>query len=187
VSLPFDQIDVEIVELLASPVHRYEGRPSDGPVLAADDELRDSLKLRAGLGIVGDRYFNQRAHRASSVSIQAVESLAFVAQTLGVPMPGLAQTRRNILLRGVDVDALARTEFSLDAGSGPVRFGEARPCNPCAWMDTAIGEGAHGAFRGRGGLRTGPLDDGILRLGPAILRFPRGTVSIRVAHEVLSP
>jgi MOSC domain-containing protein YiiM len=170
----FDGIEVEIVELLASPVHRYEGRPSDGPRTGGVDELRDALEFREGLGIVGDRYFNQRAHRASSVSIQAVESLEAVAAELGLPVPGLRQTRRNILLRGVDVDALARTEFSLDAGSGPIRFGDARPCNPCGWMDTAVGPGAHRAFRRRGGLRTGPLDDGILRLGPATLTILAG-------------
>ena len=166
----FDEIDVEVVELLASPVHRYEGRPADGPAPAPPGELRTELELRAGLGIVGDRYFNQRAHRASSVTIQAVESLEAVAAALGVAVPGLAQTRRNILLRGVDVDALAGRAFSLDAGSGPIRFGDPRPAHPCAWMDVSVGDGAHRAFRRRGGLRTGPLDDGVLRLGPAVLR-----------------
>lgn len=165
------EIAVEIVELLASPVHRYEGRPDDGPAPAPDDELRDELELRAGLGIVGDRYFNQRAHRASSVTIQSAEALEAVAAQLGVAVPGLVQTRRNILLRGADVDALARTPFSLDSGSGPIRFGDPRPANPCAWMNIAVGEGAHRALRRRGGLRTGPLDDGMLRLGPAILRL----------------
>lgn len=164
-----NEIEVEIVELLASPVHRYEGRPADGPVAAAENELRNHLELRAGLGVVGDRYFNQHAHRASSVTIQAVESLEAVAVELGVAVPGLRQTRRNILLRGVDVDALAGMTFSIDAGLGAVRFDDPRPANPCAWMNTAVGEGAHRAFCRRGGLRTGPLDDGILRLGPAKL------------------
>ena len=167
----FDDLEVEIVELLASPIHRYEGRPSDGPRAGGVEELRAELEFKAGLGIVGDRYFNHRAHRASSVSLQAVESLEYVAAELGVPVPGLRQTRRNILLRGVDVDALTGTQFSLDCGSGPVRFGDARPCNPCGWMNAAVGEGAHRAFRNRGGLRTGPLDNGILRLGPAVLRL----------------
>jgi MOSC domain-containing protein YiiM len=164
------EIAVEIVQLLASPVHRYEGRPDDGPAPAPEGELRDELELRAGLGIVGDRYFNQPAHRASSVTLQSIEQLEAVATELGVAIPGLLQTRRNILLRGVDVDALARTPFSLDSGSGPIRFADARPANPCAWMNVAVGEGAHRALRRRGGLRTGPLDDGVLRLGPAILR-----------------
>jgi len=170
----FDEIPVEIVELLASPVHRYEGRPGDGPRTGGVDELREELEFRAGLGIVGDRYFNQRAHRVASVSLQSAEALDAVAAQLDVPVPGLRQTRRNILLRGVDVDALARTAFSLDSGDGPVRFADARPCNPCAWMNAAVGEGAHRALRGRGGLRTGPLDDGVLRLGPATLRLLAG-------------
>jgi MOSC domain-containing protein YiiM len=165
-----EQIAVEIVELLASPVHRYEGRPADGPAPTPDGELRDELELRAGLGIVGDRFFNQAAHRASSVTVQSIEKLEAVATELGLGTPGLLQTRRNILLRGADVDRLARTPFSLDSGSGPIRFAEGQPANPCAWMNIAVGDGAHRALRRRGGLRTGPLDDGVLRLGPAILR-----------------
>lgn len=163
-------IEVEIVELLASPVHRYEGRPSDGPVFTPDDDLRSELEFRAGLGIVGDRHFNHRAHLASSVSVQSVEALEAVAEQLGGGVPGLRQTRRNILLRGVDVDALVRREFSLDSGLGEVRFTTSRPCNPCAWMDTAISAGAHRALLRHGGLRTAPLTDGRLRLGPALLR-----------------
>jgi MOSC domain-containing protein YiiM len=164
------EIAVEIVELLASAVHRYEGRPADGPAPVADDESREVLELRAGLGIVGDRYFNQRAHRASSVTIQAAESLAAVGAELGIEEPTLLQTRRNILLRGADVDALVGTPFSLDGGDGVIRFDDPRAANPCAWMDAVIAPGAHRAFRGRGGVRTGPLDDGMLRLGPAVLR-----------------
>jgi MOSC domain-containing protein YiiM len=161
---------VEIVGLLASPVHRYEGRPADGPAPAPHGELRDELELRAGLGIVGDRYFNQRAHRASSVTIQAAESLAAVAAELGIPQPTLLQTRRNVLVSGADIDALAGAPFSLDSGDGEIRFGDPRAAHPCAWMDAVIAPGAHRAFRGRGGVRTGPLDDGVLRLGPATLR-----------------
>jgi MOSC domain-containing protein YiiM len=164
------EIAVEIVQLLASPVHRYEGRPSDGPAPAPDGELRTELELHAGLGIVGDRYFNQRAHRAASVTIQADESLRAVATELGIPQPSLLQTRRNVLVRGADIDALAGIPFSLDSGDGEIRFGDTRAANPCAWMDAAVAPGAHRAFRRRGGLRTGPLDDGILRLGPAVLR-----------------
>lgn len=164
------RIDVEIVELLASPAHRYVGRPADGPAVAPDAELRDELELRAGLGIVGDRYFGQRAHRASSVTIQAAESLEAVAVALGIERPTLRQTRRNVLIRGADIDSLAGTTFSLDSGDGEIRFAAPRPANPCAWMDVVIAPGAHRALRRKGGLRTGPLDDGVLRLGPAILR-----------------
>ena len=58
----------EIVELLASPVHRYEGRPIDGPAPAPDGELVNEIHIRAGLGIVGDRYFGHRAHRDAAIT-----------------------------------------------------------------------------------------------------------------------
>jgi hypothetical protein len=43
-------------------------------------------------------------------------------------------------------------------------------------MYVAVAPGAHRALRRRGGLRTGPLDDGVLRLGPATLRIPNPRV-----------
>ncbi|MFM9878169.1 MAG: hypothetical protein ACKVOG_10070 [Rhodoglobus sp.] len=49
--------DVEIESLLASPLHRYEGRPSDGPRDPVGREIQGAIEVRAGLGIVGDRYF----------------------------------------------------------------------------------------------------------------------------------
>lgn len=161
---------MEIVALLASPLHRFEGRPADGPRAAERSELLPAVEVRAGLGIAGDRYFGQRAHRESSVSLQSAEALEAVGAELGVPTPDLESTRRNILLRGADVDALAGVPFSLDSGSGEVVFLDSRPCRPCAWLDVTVGAGAHRAFRNRGGLRTGPLTDGHLHLGPAILR-----------------
>lgn len=160
---------IEIVELLASPRHRYEGRPADGPDEVPADERRVGLELRAGLGVVGDRYFGQRAHRESSVTLQSAEALAAVAARLGVAPPGLAQTRRTILVRGAAIDDLVGVEFAIEQDGAVIRFAAPRAANPCAWMDAAIGPGAHRALRGHGGLRTGPLDDGVLRVGPAVL------------------
>ncbi len=131
------------------------------------------IELRSGLGIVGDRFFGQRAHRDSSVTVQSADALGAVAAELGVDVPGLAETRRNVLLGGADADALAGEPFSLDTGNGEIVFSAARPCRPCAWLEVTVGPGAHRAFRHRGGIRTGPLTDGRLRLGPAILRTGR--------------
>ena len=105
--------EVELVQLLASPVHRYEGRPVDGPRPVEGSELRDAIELRAGLGVIGDRHFAHPAHRQASVTLQSVEALEHVAAELGVPVPGLTETRRNVLLRGIDVDALVGVTFAL--------------------------------------------------------------------------
>lgn len=172
-ALPFPvETPVEVVELLVSPVHRYEGRPADGPLPGGEaPELRDEVEVRAHLGIPGDRYFGHSAHRRAAVTFQSLEALESLAADLGAPVPGLAQTRRNVLLRGVDVDALAGRRFTLDAGAGDVTFQGHRPARPCGWMNTVIADGAHRAMRGRGGIRAEPLADGVLRVGPALLRI----------------
>jgi MOSC domain-containing protein YiiM len=148
----------EIVELLASPVHRYEGRPTDGPAPAPPGELVEEIEIRAGLGIVGDRYFGRPAHRDAGVTVIAQESLPAGA--------GLVQVRRNILVRGIAVDDLVGSVLTLDTGDGAVRLDIRRRANPCAWMDVAIAPGAWRALRGKGGVRCRPLNDGRLRVGP---------------------
>ena len=148
----------EIVQLLASPVHRYEGRPADGPAPASPGELVEEIRVRGGLGIVGDRYFGHQAHRDALVTVIARESLPGGAS--------LVQVRRNILVSGIAVDGLVGRVLSLDSGDGPVRLRVNRPANPCAWMDVTIGPGARDALRGKGGVRCTPLNDGVLRVGP---------------------
>jgi MOSC domain-containing protein YiiM len=169
-------VAVEVIGLLVSPVHAYEGRPDDGPRPDPDGQRPASVEVRGGLGLVGDRYFARPAHRHAAVTLFAAESLAAVARELAlsaVPDPLLA--RRNIVLRGFDVDSLAAGRdrpgavFSLDSGDGPVRFRAHRPAHPCRWLDVVLAPGAFRALRGRGGVRCEPLDDGVLRLGPATL------------------
>jgi len=162
--------DVSIELLLASPHSRYEGRPGDGPLPAVGLETPPSIEIRAGLGVVGDRYFAKPAHRAASVTLMAMESLEAVASDLKLTqILDATKTRRNIMLRGYAVDDLRGSEFSLDSGEGPVLFRANRPANPCAWMDVMLAPGAFRAMRGRGGMRCEPLTSGRLSLGPATL------------------
>lgn len=153
----------EIVELLVSPVRRLGGRPAP-----LDDQLPDetvqSIDVRAGLGIVGDRYFNKPAHRDAAVTIMSAEAL----EPYGV---GLRGARRNVLVRGIAVDdGLGRT-LSLDSGDGPVLLRLAARAHPCAWMDHTVAPGAWQALRGHGGMRCEPLTDGILRVGPVTVSW----------------
>lgn len=152
-----------IVALHVSSVHAFEGRPSDGPRPDPSPVSRDHVVVRAGLGVVGDRYFNHPAHQHAAVTLFAAESLSgFDADPL--------LARRNIVLSGFDVDSVERHDvITLDTGDGPVRFEVHQPANPCAWMDVVIGPGAFKALRGRGGKRCVPLDDGVLRVGPAVV------------------
>ena len=171
--LPY-RYDVEVVGLLASPEHRYDGRPDAG-VAARPVESRTAVEVRAGLGIVGDRYFARPAHRDASVTVIAAEALDALTAELGrvgagaAPLDPLA-TRRNVVLRGAEVEALRGRPFSLDSGQGEIVLLGGRPANPCAWLDLVLAPGAHRGMRGRGGVRCAPQTDGVLRLGPAVLR-----------------
>jgi hypothetical protein len=160
--------DVEVVGLLASPEHRWDGRPD--PALAGAVERTDRVEVRAGLGIVGDRYFGRPAHRDASVTVLAAEALEALAAELGSPPLDVLATRRNVVLRGAEVEALRGQLFSLDCGEGEVLLAGGRPANPCAWLDLALTAGAHRGMRGRAGIRCAPRTDGVLRLGPAVLR-----------------
>ncbi|GAA4729738.1 hypothetical protein GCM10023328_05560 [Modestobacter marinus] len=157
--------DVEVVGLLASPAHRWDGRP-DAALADGAVDRRDRLEVRAGHGIVGDRYAGRLAHRDAAVTVIAIEALEALAGELGSgPLDPLA-TRRNVVLRGAEVEALRGQPFSLDG----VLLAGGRPANPCAWLDLALAPGAHRGLRGRAGIRCAARGDGVLVLGPAVLR-----------------
>ena len=161
-------MEFEIVSLVVSPVHRYEGRPSDGLLPFEGSESVDEVQVRAHQGMVGDRYFGTR-YRHAAVTFLDAESIDQLEGELGtVPFdPELA--RRNLVTRGLDVESLVHTTFTIDAGHGPIAFRSLSRANPCAWMNLVFAEGAHQAMRGHGGIRSEPLDDAVLRLGPATL------------------
>jgi MOSC domain-containing protein YiiM len=157
----------EILQLLVSPRSHYAGRSSAGAAPFDPADLVERAEVRAGLGLVGDRYFGKPAHRRAAVTIMAVESLERLHPPL--LLASLAQARRNVLLRGADVDSWIAATVSLDSGFGPVEFAVHRPANPCAWMDVTIGAGAMAALRGHGGVRCEPLTDGVLTVGPVVI------------------
>jgi MOSC domain-containing protein YiiM len=170
-------IPVEIVALMVSPVHAFEGRPQDGPMPDPESVGRAEVEIRAELGIVGDRYFAQKVHRNAAVTFLDAASLDELARDLGLAAaPDPLLMRRNIVVRGFPIDTLAARpsgvdgrRFTLDSGTGPITFQANRPANPCAWMDVVLAPGAFRALRGRGGVRTTPLTSGTLQLGPAVL------------------
>lgn len=159
---------IELVHLLASPLHRYEGRPADGALPFDGEELHERIELRAGLGIVGDRHYGHRAHVDAAVTVLAMETIDELAERFDLaPAEVARRARRNILTRGLDVDALRGATIRLDTGEGEVVLRATRPANPCAWMDAELAPGAFRALRGRGGMRCAVIEGGVLHLGQA--------------------
>jgi len=161
------------VTLVVSPVRRLDRRPSEGPRPYDGRETVDEAQVRAHKGLVGDRYFGTR-HQFAAVTFLASESIDRLEGELGPFPDGTAPfdpvlARRNVITRGLDVESLLHTTFTIDAGSGPIPFRSLTRANPCGFMNGAFADGAQQAMRGHAGIRTEPLADGVLRVGPATL------------------
>jgi MOSC domain-containing protein YiiM len=184
-------VEIEIIALVVSPLRRMDGRPREGMTPYDGDETPTTVRVRAHKGLVGDRYFNTRFTYAS-VTLIAAESIERLEQEIAgdglfppanTPFdPVLA--RRNVVTRGLDVDALVRHTFTLDAGHGPIRFRSITPANPCAWMNEMYAPGAHQALRGHAGIRCEPLDDGQLSVGPATVTDVRAIPQDELTRQV---
>ena len=162
---------MEIVALVVAAAHAYAGRPAEGPRPVATSTPA-AITLRAGHGVVGDRYAGAPAHVDARLTVVAAEALEAVAAQLGAAPFDPVALRRTVVVRGVDVEALRGVDFTLDSGDGPVRLGGRRPAAPCAWMDVVLAPGAHAALRGRAGVRCAVLSAGTLRVGPVTVGAP---------------
>ena len=157
-----------IRHLFVSPGHNYFGRPKDGPGEHPTPDV-DQATLRAGQGIVGDRYFGVAAHFDAQITFVAWEVFHAVLAEFGLAGLSPQVTRRNVVTEGINLNQLLGQEFTITSGGGAVRFLGAKPCSPCAWMDAVIAPGAHKFLKGRGGLRARVLSDGVLERGSAHL------------------
>ena len=113
--------DVEVLHLVVSPGHNYSGRPGDGPGDHPTYDL-DEVRLIEGKGIVGDRFYGKAAHVDAAVTLFAVEALEAVAAQVGLDaVPDPLLVRRNVVLRGADVNGLRGYAFALESVDGPAR------------------------------------------------------------------
>jgi MOSC domain-containing protein YiiM len=163
--------EVEILHLLVSAQHAYFGRARDGAAVVPTTDA-DEVRLVAGKGIVGDRFYGRAAHMDAAVTLLAIEGLEAMAEELGVAPFDPLLTRRNVVLRGAELPPLLGQEIVVESRGDAVRLLVGRPANPCAWMDRMLAPGAHAAMRGRGGVRCRVLADGVLHRGAAVLHSP---------------
>ncbi|MCF6312263.1 MAG: molybdenum cofactor biosysynthesis protein [Verrucomicrobiales bacterium] len=144
-----------------SPGHNYVGHhgkaPSEHPI-----EEATSLELVAGKGIVGDRYFDWKENYKGQITFFDQAVVQAVRDQFSLPDLPSSIFRRNVIIEGVDLNALIGKTFQL-AG---VELEGVEECRPCYWMDQATGEQSVEDFlKGRGGLRCRILNDAMLAKG----------------------
>jgi MOSC domain-containing protein YiiM len=113
----------------------------------------------AGRGIVGDRFFDYGTDYPGQVTFFAHEVFRALCDRLDIHDKEPGVLRRNIITRGLALNALIGQEFELQG----VRFRGVQESRPCYWMEGAFGPGAKEAMQGQGGLRAEVLTDGVLR------------------------
>ena len=121
-------------------------------------EARESVEIRADLGIVGDRY--AAAGRKGQLTLVAVEELAEAGRELGIDIPRGA-TRRNVTVRGVPLSREPGARLRL----GPVVVEVTGPAEPCDIMEASVAPGARDALKARAGIRARVIEGGVLRVG----------------------
>jgi hypothetical protein len=134
-----------------------------------------TIKALVGRGLEGDRYAlgtgawsNSKREVIRHVSLISAEAIAQSNSKLKEPFD-TAETRRNILTKGIDLNALVGKEFSV----GNVRMRGVELCDPCERPSLiANKKDFNSAFKGRGGLRAEILSDGTISLGNTII-LPR--------------
>jgi MOSC domain-containing protein YiiM len=156
-------------------VMRSEGAVAAIVIVKVAEELGVKVEravARAGRGLEGDRYFEQRGtfsdaqdrgHDLTLIESEALDSLSLPAGQLTPE-----DARRNVVTRGIDLNALVGRTFRV----GEVECFGQRLCEPCAHLERLTAKaGKPGALRAlihRGGLRADILEGGEIRVGDAI-------------------
>jgi MOSC domain-containing protein YiiM len=123
--------------------------------------IREAV-LEAGVGIIGDRYSGLGISGSEITFIGAEGIEAMVAET-GIRLEP-RETRRNVLTRGVDLNALVDRRFRV----GETLCRGIKPCTPCNHLESLTRPGVRSGLSSRGGLRADILLGGVIRPGDRI-------------------
>jgi len=148
-----------VTRLFLCPEHVYVGH--FGRLAGTEPMERvDRVRAVAGRGLEGDRYFDKPSGHKGQVTFFAEETWRELRRKFSLDGPGPEVFRRNILVRGADLNALIGAEFEVQG----VRFSGSEYCKPCFWMDQAFAPGTLDALTEwkAGGLRARILTDGWL-------------------------
>ena len=144
----------------------YIAEQAGQPMCSVDVVVGEAYK-----GLVGDRHFRPRGGPSSKgkrgevqdLSLVEAEVLELLRDEYGIELAG-AETRRNVLVRGVRLNELIGKRFRL----GGMLCEGTEVCQPCSHMQKKVGKPVLKPLVHRGGVRARILESGTVRVGDAI-------------------
>jgi MOSC domain-containing protein YiiM len=170
-------LEASVIAPLELPPRPDAGAPEavgrvEAIAIAAEAEgpMREIATARAlaGKGLEGDRYaegagtFSRRGGTGRDLTLIEADAVAALADG-GVEI-GPAEARRNLVVSGIDLDALIGRRFRV----GGVICRGARRCEPCAHLQRLTSPGVLRGLVHRGGLRADILEDGEISRGDEV-------------------
>ncbi len=135
--------------------------PSGGPMIE-----HQSVRVVAGSGIEGDRYFNCHDEPGQNITLIEAEAIeGFLPENQRTQ--DLSVSGRNLVTRGVSLNGLLGQEFLV----GQVRLKGVELCDPCLALGEALASATLSPaavikqFVKRGGLRADVLSTGEISVG----------------------
>lgn len=126
----------------------------------------DAVKVDAGKGIVGDRYYGKKGSDGPNITFVESEAIAQYNQNFAQQIQ-LADTRRNVVTHDIALNDLVGKRFRI----GEAEFYGVELCEPCAFLGKTLATEEMNAAQvvkawlHKGGLRADVVRSGVLRVG----------------------
>lgn len=112
-------------------------------------------------GLTNDRANKGNANNKRQVTLIQYEHIKAVASFLGMENIDPNLIRRNIVVEGINLNALKDKQFTL----GEAILEMTGFCFPCSRMEENLGKGGFNAMRGHGGITCRVVGEGKIRIG----------------------
>jgi MOSC domain-containing protein YiiM len=126
----------------------------------------EAVEALAGQGLRGDRYFSDAPREqgeARDITLIQAEALEGLLEEHGIELSG-AESRRNVLTRGIDLNALVGRRFTV----GEAECVGIELCEPCNHLQKMTQPGVLRGLVHRGGLRADVVRGGRIAVGDTV-------------------
>jgi MOSC domain-containing protein YiiM len=127
----------------------------------------ERVQAHAGKGLAGNRYYwpDGAAPAGNALTLIEAEALQAFQSDTGIVLTAQA-SRRNVLTRGIDLNALVGKRFRV----GDVECEGVELCEPCAHLASLTHPGVLRGMVHRAGLNADILTDGEIAVGDAVVQ-----------------